>query len=47
MYDLINVGFYVILQFFATASVMRFVETLEFHIEYVFYRIYHPAMFNV
>ena len=28
--------FYVILQFLATASVIKCVETLEFHIEYVF-----------
>ena len=28
--------FFVILQFLATASVMKFVETLDFHIEYVF-----------
>ena len=29
-------GFYVILQFLATASVLKFVETLDFYIEYVF-----------
>ena len=28
--------FFVILQFLATASVIKFVETLDFHIEYVF-----------
>ena len=28
--------FFVILQFFATSSVIKFVETLDFHIEYVF-----------
>ena len=28
--------FYVILQFLATASVIMWVETLDFHIEYVF-----------
>ena len=27
--------FFVILQFLATASVIKFVETLDFHIEYV------------
>ena len=27
--------FYVILQYLANASVMKFVETLDFHIEYV------------
>ena len=29
--------FYVILQFLATASVMKFVETLDFHTKYVFW----------
>ena len=29
--------FLVILQFLATASVIKFVETLDFHIEYVFW----------
>ena len=29
--------FLVILQFLATASVIEFVETLDFHIEYVFW----------
>ena len=29
--------FFVILQFLATASVVKFVETLDFHIEYVFW----------
>ena len=28
--------FFVILQFLATASVIKFIETLDFHIEYVF-----------
>ena len=28
--------FFVILQFFATGSVIKCVETLDFHIEYVF-----------
>ena len=30
-------GCFVILQFLATASVIKFVETLDFHIEYVFW----------
>ena len=29
-------SFFVIYHFFATATVMKFVETLDFHIEYVF-----------
>ena len=37
IYDITNVGFFVILQFLATASVIKFVGTLEFHIEYVFW----------
>ena len=28
--------FFIILQFLATARVIKFVETLDFHIEYVF-----------
>ena len=31
-----KLDFFVILQFFATVSVIEFVETLYFHIEYVF-----------
>ena len=37
--------FYVILQFFAATSVMKFVETLDFYIEYVFWWIYLSAKF--
>ena len=37
IYDVINVGFFVILQFLDTASVKKFAETLDFHIEYVFW----------
>ena len=38
---------YVVLPSFARASVIKFVKTLGFHIEYVFYRIYHSAKFSV
>ena len=29
--------FFVILQFFATVSVTKYVETLDFHVDYVFW----------
>ena len=36
IYDSSMSDFFVILQFLATASVIKFVETLDFHKEYVF-----------
>ena len=38
---------YVILQFLATSSVMKCVESLDFCIVYGFDRMYHSAKFNV